>query len=154
MSHITKIDLQVKDLNALDNACARLGLELVREQKTFKWYGRFIGDTVPPKELMEQGYTAAKYGTCAHAIRVKGNAAAYEIGLIKRADGKGYMLAWDSFLGGYGLCARVGYDQKDLGATKLKDWYAAEVARKQMSKQGFQVRMVQRDRKVQVLCSK
>lgn len=154
MSHITKIDLLIKDLDALDKACGKMGLELVRGQKRFKWWGRFMGDSRPPKELAEQGYTTDKFGTCDHVIRVKGNAKAYEIGLIQRKDGKGYMLAWDSYLGGFGLLPATGYDKQDQGATKLKDWYAAEVARKQMSQQGFMVRTVQQDRKVQVLCSK
>lgn len=154
MSHITKINLLIKDLDALSEACSRMGLELVRDQKTFRWYGAFVGDSRPPKEMAEQGYTADKYGTCDHAIRVKGNGRAYEIGLIKRADGKGYMLAWDSWCGGHGLLAATGYDKKDQGAGKLKDWYAAEVARKQMRRQGFRVNTVQLDRKVQVLCRK
>lgn len=155
MSHITKIDLLIKDLDALDKACKNMGLELVRGQKKFKWWGRFVGDSTPPKELAEQGYTTDKFGTCDHAIRVKGaNAGTYEIGLIQRKDGKGFMLAWDSYQRGYGLLNAVGYDTKDQGATKLKDWYAAEVARKQMSKQGFMVRTLQKGRKVEVLCSK
>lgn len=154
MSHVTKIDLVVRDLDSLEKACKRMGCELVRGQKKFKWYGYFVGDSRPPQELADQGYTSDKYGTCDHAIRVKGNDRAYEIGLIARKDGKGYMLAWDSWCGGHGLCAAVGYDKKDLSGSKLKDWYAAEVSRKQMSQQGFMVQVKQQDRKVQVLCSK
>lgn len=142
MSHITKIGLQIKDLDALDKACRRLGLELVRGQKTFK------------------GYTQ---GVCDHAIRVKGAyPSVYEIGLAKQADGKGYELKWDGHMGNYGpalpLYEAVGYDKiKHGGAAstnKLRDWYAAEVARKQMARQGFMVKTVQQERKVQVLCSK
>jgi hypothetical protein len=152
MSHITKINLLIKDLDALASACDKLGLELVRDQKTFKAY---------------------RTGRCEHAIRVKGNERAYEIGIAKSADGKGFELKWDADIGdGGGLYEKVGYETKygwvvEVGANgvnkgklvrgsadKLKDWYAAEVARKQMRKQGFMVRTVQRDRKVQVLCSK
>lgn len=155
MSHITTIDLQVKDLDALAKACGRLGLELVLGQKTFKWYGRFVGDTTPnlsPEEIKA-------FGKCDHAIRVKDNANAYEIGVVKRADGKGYALQWDSWQGGFGMHAKAGYGDmglrgKDANINKLRDWYAAEVARKQMSKQGFQVNAFQRERKVEVLCSK
>jgi hypothetical protein len=134
MSHITKIGLQIKDLDALDKACGRLGLELMRGQQTFKAYTRI--------------------NKCDHAIRVKDNADAYEIGLVKRADGKGYDVSWDSFNGGYGLCKVVGYGSVKPNADRLKDWYAAEVSRKQMARQGFQVKMNQLDGKVQVLCSK
>lgn len=154
MSHITKINLLIKDLDSLGKACDKLGLELVRDQKTFKWFGHFVGDSRPPKEMAEQGYTAERYGTCDHAVRVKGNKLAYEIGVVKRSDGKGYMLAWDSWAGGHGLLAATGYTARDQGATKLRDWYAAEVSRKQMSRQGFRVKTIQQDRKVQVLCSK
>ena len=62
MSHISKIELQVNDLSILGSACARLGLELIRFRKNFKWYG--------------------KEAPCDHAIRVP--QAEYEIGVIDR----------------------------------------------------------------------
>ena len=60
MSHISKIELEVNDLNTLDSACTRLGLALVKGQKNFKWFGKKAGD-------------------CDHAIRVP--EAEYEIGI-------------------------------------------------------------------------
>jgi len=65
MSHISKIELEVKDLGTLARACTRLGLKLIRGQKTFKWYG-------------------AEDGKCDHAIKVPG--ANYEIGVIKAGN--------------------------------------------------------------------
>jgi hypothetical protein len=62
MSHISKIELEVNDLSILGQACSRLGLELIRAQKRFKWYGN--------------------EANCDHAIRVPG--ASYEIGVIDR----------------------------------------------------------------------
>ncbi len=62
MSHISKIELEVKDLGILDQACARLGLKLIKDQKTFKWYG--------------------KDGQCDHAVQVPG--ADYEIGVVNK----------------------------------------------------------------------
>jgi hypothetical protein len=62
MSHISKIELEVNDLSILGQACVRLGLELVRAKKSFKWYG-----TEAP---------------CDHAIMVPG--AQYEIGIIHK----------------------------------------------------------------------
>jgi len=62
MSHISRIELQVKDLSILGSACARLGLELIRSRKVFKWYG--------------------KEAPCDHAIRIP--QAEYEIGIIDR----------------------------------------------------------------------
>ena len=62
MSHISKIELEVKDLGILGQACRKLGLELIRAQQTFKWYG--------------------KESRCDHAITVPG--ASYEIGVINK----------------------------------------------------------------------
>ena len=62
MSHISKIELEVKDLGVLSQACKRLGLNLIRGQKSFTWYG--------------------KDGQCDHAIKVpKAN---YEIGVLHK----------------------------------------------------------------------
>lgn len=141
MSHVTTIDLFITDLDSLAKACDRLGLELVRGQKTFKSY--------------QQGLK------CEHLIRAKKSTdgLGYEMGLVKRADGKaGYALSWDHTMA-RDLVKAVTYDGKiSYGRTgnadKLKDWYAAEVAQKQMRRQGFSVRAVQKQGKVQVLCSK
>jgi len=63
MSHISKIELEVKDLGVLSQACTRLGLQLIRNQETFKWYG--------------------KDAQCEHAIKLPG--ASYEIGVLKKS---------------------------------------------------------------------
>ena len=60
MSHISKIELEVKDLAGLSQACTRLGLEFIRGRKQFRWYG--------------------KEAHCDHVIKVPG--AEYEIGII------------------------------------------------------------------------
>ena len=64
MSHISKIELQVNDLGTLRRACSRLGLELIKGQKTFKWFGQD--------------------GKCDHAIKIPG--ANYEIGVLKAGN--------------------------------------------------------------------
>jgi len=73
MSHISKIELEVRDLGILGQACSRMGLELVRDQKSFRWYG--------------------KESFCDHAIKIPG--ANYEIGVLKK-DGL-YELNCDFF---------------------------------------------------------
>jgi hypothetical protein len=73
MSHISKIELEVKDLGILSQACGRLGLQFIRAQRTFKWYG--------------------KDGRCDHAIKLPG--ARYEIGIAK--DKGRYELLCDYF---------------------------------------------------------
>jgi len=62
MSHISRIELEVNDLSILSQACTRLGLELIRTKKSFKWYGN--------------------EAPCDHAIKVLG--AEYEIGIIDK----------------------------------------------------------------------
>ena len=64
MSHISKIELEVKDLVMLSQACASLGLTLIRGRKQFKWYG--------------------KSAPCDHLIKVPG--AMYEIGVVRQKD--------------------------------------------------------------------
>jgi hypothetical protein len=73
MSHISKIELEVRDLAIIGQACSRLGLQLQKDQKTFKWYGQDA--------------------TCDHAIRIPG--ASYEIGVIQK-DGR-YELQCDFY---------------------------------------------------------
>ena len=62
MSHISKIELEVKDLGILGEACTRLGLEFLKNKKSFQWYG--------------------KEAASDHAIMVPG--ANYEIGVVKK----------------------------------------------------------------------
>ncbi len=73
MSHISKIELEVKDLGVLSQACSRLGLALMKDQNSFKWYGRD--------------------SACDHVIRIPG--ATYEIGVICK-DGR-YELQCDFY---------------------------------------------------------
>ena len=73
MSHISTIELEVKDLGILNQACSRMGLIFARNQAEFKWYG--------------------KKATCDHAIRVPG--ARYEIGIVK--TGTAYELRCDFY---------------------------------------------------------
>lgn len=139
MSHVASIELELKDLDALAAACEPLGLELVREQKTYNWYGYSVGDTPLPV-----GFKKEELGTCEHAIRAKGTnrhglndkRQQYEIGIATRRDGKaGYTLLWDTWRGGNGLVAAVGGDK----AQKLVQGYACEVAMRIAKRQGFRI---------------
>lgn len=142
MSHVATVDLHVKDLKSLEKACKSLGLELVYDQKTYKWYGRSVGDYSVP-----EGFTAEELGKCEHAIRVPGNANAYEIGVVKRRDGQpGYQLMWDFFAGGYGMEKIAGKN-----CSNIKKEYAASVSTKQLLKQGFRVqRHVMTDGRIKI----
>ena len=134
MSHVTDLNLHVKDLECLKKSGEELGMELVKVPQ-FKWFGTHVGDYPLPA-----GFKKEDMGKCEYALRIKGNPNAYEVGVCKRRDGKeGYALLWDFWAGGKGLQAAIGND-----GSKLKQSYAAQVAKKhvlQLGRQGF--RMVQ-----------
>jgi len=65
MSHISKIELEVKDIAALTQACRRMGLEFRKDQRTFRWF--------------------KNPSPCEHAIGIPG--ASYEIGVVKEKNG-------------------------------------------------------------------
>lgn len=71
---------------------------------------------------------------CDHVLRVSGNANAYEMGLRLSPDGSHYILVWDNFQGGYGLCAKVGND-----AGLLLQAYGIENAIREAELQGMSV---------------
>ena len=131
MSHVADVDLEIKDLDSLESACKELGLELVRDQKTYKWWGTHVGDYPLPK-----GFTKNDMGKCEHAVRIPGNSEAYEIGICKRRDGRpGFTPLWD-FFGSHGksMMNVIGKEGE-----KLKQEYAAQVATKHARKKGFTV---------------
>ena len=131
MSHVCVVDLEIRDLDCLAKACKRIGLELHEGQKTYRWYGRHVGDYALPEGFMKEDL-----GKCSHAIAIPGSTEAYEIGVVQRRDGKqAFCLQWDFFAGGYGMEAKVGE-----GCVKLKQAYAAEVALKHARFQGFSVK--------------
>lgn len=128
MSHITQIDLRIRDLDALEEACEKLGLELQRDKRTFAWWGRFENDSRQYGEM-----TPEKMGTCEHAIKIKGtlphngsdSSCAWEIGVTRADDGDGFRLHYDQFAGGHGLTAIVEHD-----SNALRREYAAAVSTK------------------------
>ena len=63
MSHIAKIELEINDPENLKLACERLGLQFIENQKTYKWYGSWVGDSPLP-----DGITLSDLGKCDHAI--------------------------------------------------------------------------------------
>jgi len=111
MSHITNIELEIKDLAALKAACNRMGFTFKENQNTCNYYRGQKAD-------------------CLHAIEVPG--AAYEVGVVKNKNG-GYSLIWDPFIHG-GLESALG-----PAAGKLKQAYGIEKAKLEARKKGFSV---------------
>ena len=125
MSHVSRIELEIKSLEDLKKACKRLGLRFLENQKTYKWYGTWVGDHPLPEGISEKDL-----GKCDHAIKVPG--AHYQIGLVKR-DNR-YQLLWDSWSAG-GL-------EKVLGknAGMLKQAYAVEAVNRASRLAGLKLR--------------
>ena len=91
-------------------------MEFMTDQKKFKWYANAQGD-------------------CDHALRVKGNSKAYEIGIVKNPEAEGYKLLSDFYAGGKGLEACVGKN-----GSLLNQNYSAKVAIKQARRDGYRVK--------------
>lgn len=113
MSHVAKIDLVIHDLQALGEACEALGLRLELDKKTFR---RFGGKT-----------------QCEHCIILPGNPEAYEIGVVRREEGRGFELALDPWKEGRGILEKVGGKE----CPKLRQHYAASVTIRKMQAEGY-----------------
>jgi hypothetical protein len=113
-----------------------MGLEFRRGQSTYRWFGRKIGSDPLPV-----GFKESDLGKCEHALSVKGNLGAYEIGIVKRRDGRpGYSLLVDWWDGAKGLTEKVGDN-----ANMLRQGYATEITRRYWRKKGYAVTETRRE---------
>jgi hypothetical protein len=137
MSHVATVNVEVKDLAALKAAVKELGAEFVENVRTYKWYGRSVGDYPLPK-----GMKASDLGKCDHVIRVPG--VQYEVGIVKR--GNGYVLAYDFWGPGQGLLKAFGKD-----CTRLVQMYGVHKATQEARRKGLSVqRVAKKDGTVQL----
>ena len=107
MSHVSQIELKIKNLDSLKIAAVRLGGTLIMGQKTFRSYYR--------------------NETCSHAIHF--DDATFEIGIIEK-DGE-FTISWDNWQSG-GLEGKVG---KNAGL--LKQAYTVEHAKATARRAGY-----------------
>lgn len=132
MSHVESVDVTVTDLDAVKAACKRLGVDFIQGKKTYNWFGQHVGDYPLPK-----GMTEEELGKCDHVVKVPG--VNYEIGLVKKKDGKGYTLAYDF----WGSSKNGGHDGGQLKARfgdklqKFVDAYSVEALKRQALKKGY-----------------
>lgn len=128
MSHISKIEVEIDSLECLQRACAFLGFKFVRNQSTYKWYGRVVN---PQDHPLPEGMGMDQLGKCDHAIKVP--EADYEIGVVKH-NGKYVLLLdyWDSK-----LRLRVG----EKGG-RVKQAYAIERIKMEAQKRKYHVSAV------------
>ena len=101
MSHTVSMKLKINDLATLAKAAESIGLEFRKDQRSFKAYTTDV---------------------CDHALRVKGNKKAYEIGVRANRNGT-YDLLFDSFLNGEGLMSVIG-----ANGSKLMQAYQQQMA--------------------------
>jgi hypothetical protein len=127
MSHVAECKAELKSFDAIEAAARRLGGTLIRGQKTYKWFGRWVGDTPMPK-----GMTHADLGKCDHAIRFPG--ASYEVGVRAQPDGS-FSLAWDWWSQG-GLLQHMG----DPQAGRFVQAYGVEAAKRAAIRRGYATR--------------
>lgn len=91
MSHVVTMELQIKDLQALELSSKELGCVFVKGQTTYNWWGHHVGDYPLP-----EGFTKEEMGICEHAIKVPG--AHWEIGVVKDKQNKdSYKLIYDFY---------------------------------------------------------
>ena len=145
MSHVADVDIKIRDLDALKIAVTRMGGQLMRDQKTHQWYGRFLNDWQSDRAAARRR-DASTFGTCDHAVRFDG--INYEIGLVKEADGS-FTAIYDTYGGsgshdGQKLEAACG----GAGLPTLKNEYAAAVTTRVLARKGFRVRRAEENRKI------
>jgi len=128
VSHVSKIELEIKSLSDLKSACKELGLQFLENRRNYNWYGEFMGDYPLP-----EGMKVEDLGKCDHAISVPG--CKYEIGVIKTQQGK-YQLLWDFWHAG-GLEKKLG---KNAG--KLKQAYAKVKIINEAKLKGYKVNQI------------
>jgi hypothetical protein len=134
MSHVSCVNVEIKDLNALKRAAEELGLEFVEGQKTYKWYGVWVNDYHKEDAAYRHGIDPKDYGKCEHALRIPGDKTAYEVGVVKVADGT-FKLIWDFYGGPGGKLRKLIGNKGEL----LLQGYSKEVATKTLAKKGFKV---------------
>jgi hypothetical protein len=142
MSHIESVSVVITDIKALEAACTRLGVELVKGKTSYNWFGRSVGDYPIPA-----GFKAEDLGKCDHVIRVPG--VNYEVGVVpaRNADGtpaKGYTLLYDFWSGGAGHDGGKLKQKFGAGLTKLVDAYSLEALKAKARQQGYLTREVVR----------
>jgi hypothetical protein len=133
MSHIAEVDLELKDMKALERAADACGMELVRDAKQFRY---FAGQNAP----------------CIHKLRLKGATERdFEVGL-RYTDNSQTTVA--PFIDTYGREGQKLVAAMGDGMVRLKQRYAAEVASAEMRRKGYSVKVTELDGKLRVRATK
>lgn len=137
MSHVASVECRITDLEALKVAADKLGFEFVEDQKTFKWYGRWLNDwSDRSRGAVFKGHNPKTFGKCSHALRLKSRSGMdYEVGIVPAPNGEeGYDLIYDSYGPGRNLESVGGKDM-----SKLSNEYLATKAEGELERRGYRV---------------
>jgi len=140
MSHVARVELEIKDLQALRAACKQLGLTYDEKATSWKWWMTDYPNWVT-EENQTEGIPRSRYGTSdAGVITVPG--ARWSIGVYKDPAKPGcYVPIYDAYEHGGDLRGRgLGIEDKlGAGLQKLKQEYGITISTKVMQAKGFQV---------------
>ena len=106
MSHVAETGLVVHDLQCLELACKKLGIQFVHGQTTWEWFGQWMDDYSQSDAAYKHGIKPEMYGHSIHAIKVPGTN--YEIGVMKNPNGEGFVLVYDFFGEGQVIVNKLG----------------------------------------------
>ena len=94
-----------------------------------------MASQVAPRTLVVKGFDPKTFGQCEHTIRLQdATGDDYEIGLVRRADGKG----WDALYDVYGPGRRL-EERFGLGCGRLKKELGVEMAMQRARRRGYRV---------------
>lgn len=149
MSHVAAVDLEIKDLDALEAAAKTIGLRMDRNVHNYRRHSQLSGSI--PEYLKAHGITRSNVRSCEHKLTIPGDLQAYEIGIVKSKTSDCYVLLLDDYCGGFGLMERVSANGSGVGFGRLKQAYGAQVAAKALKAKGMRVQVQNNNGKIQVI---
>jgi len=136
MSHVATVEIEIEDLSVLEEVCNENGWNFRKNQKTYKWYGKWVNDYHGDNAAYKHGINPKDYGKCEHAINVKPGA--YEIGVVKNDKSK-HVLIWDFW-------DKQVEQACGKGCHKLYESYSKKVATKKLKKLGFTLQSTKKNK--------
>ena len=132
MSHVTASETEIPEsqLDTLIEACKEFGLEFVKGQTTYKWYGRFMNDYNGADAALNNGIKPEDYGKCVHAIKLPG--CQYEIGVYKHPQTGNLRLIYDFFGDGKKIQALIGKQAEKLWNKQGEVWAYAHAKKNKL----------------------
>lgn len=95
MSHVVSSPCKILDLDCLREVVSSNDkLKWKENQKTYRWYRRWVDDFHGENAAYRHGIDPKDYGKCSHCIEVDGSE--YDVGVVAMPDGS-YSLVWDFY---------------------------------------------------------